>query len=193
MKHAILGWGSLLWDEGEYPLALGSEWTAAGLTLPLEFSRVSNSRKGALTLVLDPENGADCAVSFAVSSRRDLEDVICDLRSREGTVSRRIGFIDRVSGGQRANVHPASADRIHLWAEEHNLSSVVWTDLPSNFNDNGRGRFNLKAAEQYLQSQLDDEGARKAKEYIDRAPKEVQTPLRKYLESAEWWAMYGAT
>lgn len=192
MQHVILGWGSLLWDEGDYPLVLRSEWTAGGPTLPLEFSRVSDSRKGALTLVLDPETGAECAVSFAVSSRRHMEDVICDLRCREGTVSRRIGFIDLVSGAQRANVHPASADLIRHWAEKRNLSSVVWTDLPSNFDENGRGRFNVKAATTYLLS-LDAEGARKAKEYIDRAPPAIQTPLREHLQKTDWWATYGTT
>ncbi len=193
MTHAILGWGSLLWDEGDFPLPLDSKWSSAGLSLPLEFSRVSGTRSGALTLVIDPQNGADCEVSYAVSSRRNLEDVICDLRCREGTVVMRVGFIDRVSGGQRANVYPGSADLIRRWAEERNLSSVVWTDLHSNFEQDGRGSFSVRAAVKYLQTSLEAEGAKKAREYIDQAPQAVQTPLREYLNQSGWWATYGIT
>jgi len=194
MTHAILGWGSLLWDEGDLSIPLDSEWAAAaGLNLPLEFSRVSGTRSGALTLVIDPENGGECEVSYALSSRRNLEDVICDLRCREGTVVRRIGFIDRVSGRQRANIHPAIADLIRRWAEGHNLSSVVWTDLPSNFEQDRHESFSVEAASKYLQTSLDTEGASKAKEYIDRAPPAIQTPLRENLNQTDWWPTYGIT
>ena len=79
MMHAILGWGSLLWDSSTYPLKLSSEWLADGPVLPIEFSRVSQSRGGALTLVIDPEHGAECRTSYAISSRRRLDDVVCDL------------------------------------------------------------------------------------------------------------------
>ena len=193
MKHAVLGWGSLLWDKGGCPLPLSFEWVQGGLKMPLEFSRVSRSRNGALTLVIDPVNGSDCPVSFAISSRRDLDDVICDLRSREGTVLRRIGFIDRISGAQRANVHPPVADMIRIWAEERDLSSVVWTDLPSNFQEKVNYPFSVESAERYLRESLEEKGAKKAKEYIERAPKNIWTPLREHLENTEWWTTYGTT
>lgn len=192
MKHVILGWGSLLWDEGASPLPLRTEWNPAGPSLPLEFSRVSTTRHGALTLVVDPENGVNCSTSFALSSRELLDDAICDLRCREGTISRRIGFVDLVSGAQRSNVHPSLADVLRSWAEERGFSSVVWTDLPSNFDEDGRGPFSVEAAESYLRS-LDAQGQRCAKEYISRAPACVRTPLRDHVERAEWWATYGAT
>lgn len=192
MTHVILGWGSLLWDQGASPLPLRTEWHSEGPSLPLEFSRVSTTRQGALTLVVDPKNGADCSTSFAVSSRELLEDAIRDLRCREGTISKRIGFVDLVSGTQRSNVHPALADLVRSWAEERGFSSAVWTDLPSNFDEDHRGPFSVEAAEQHLRS-LGADGQRCAKEYIYRAPACVRTPLRDHVEGAEWWATYDAT
>jgi hypothetical protein len=67
---------------------------------------------------------------------------------------------------------------------------VVWTDLPSNFNENGRGPFSVETAERYLRG-LDADGARSAREYITLAPQCIRTPLRERVEGAEWWATYG--
>ena len=192
MKHMILGWGSLLWDETSFPLALSSNWDSEGPSLPLEFSRVSKTRNGALTLVIDPANGQECRSSFAESARRHLDDAICDLRCREGTVVRRIGFVDLISGAQRSNAYPALADTLRSWGEERGFASVVWTDLPSNFNEGDRGRFTVEAAAKYLRD-LGPEGASCARKYISRAPLSVHTPLREHVENAEWWPTYGAT
>lgn len=192
MTHVILGWGSLLWDEGSFPLNLNSEWASDGPLLPLEFSRVSNSRNGALTLVIDPNNGEDCRSSFAVSSRRLLDDVICDLRCREGTVLRRIGFVDLGSAAERSKVCPDLSGKLRQWAQERGFASVVWTDLPSNFNEDGRVQFSVEAASDYLRG-LDANGAPKAREYIERAPENVSTPLRRHVENSMWWSTYGAT
>ena len=191
MKHVILGWGSLLWDEGRFPLRLKSEWDSDGPSLPLEFSRVSQTRNGALTLVVDPGNGENCQSSFALLARKHLHDVICDLRCREGTVLRRIGFVDTVSDAQRSNVHSDLAGVLRNWAQERGFSSVVWTDLPSNFNKRDRGQFSVEAATRYLKG-LDTDGVRKAREYIKRAPESVSTPLRRHLEKFEWWFTHGA-
>ena len=192
MKHVILGWGSLLWDDGTFPVPRKSDWDPAGPSLPLEFSRVSKTHDGALTLVIDPKNGQECVSSFAESSRNLLNDAICDLRCREGTILQRIGFVDLVSGAQRSNVHPGLADVLRGWAQERGLASVVWTDLPSNFNECGRGLFSVEAAVKYLRG-LDAVGARRAREYITRARENILTPLRQHVEKAEWWATYGAT
>jgi len=191
MEHVLLGWGSLIWDEGDHPLKLASKWTEGGPKLPLEFSRVSESRSDALTLVIDPKNGVDCPTMYAVSERRSLDNVICDLRCREGTVIRRIGFVDLATGEQRANQHPAMASHVRGWAQSRGFGSVVWTDLPSNFDSDGRGSFGVDSALRHLQ-RLSSEGAVKAKQYITGAPTFVVTPLRTALERVEWWPDFGA-
>ena len=97
MKIAILGWGSLIWDKEsekgkEFDCWYESKWEQAkDLKLPLEFSRISTSRKKALTLVIDNENGTKCCVYYALSKLKRLEDTICNLQRREGTGYEDIG------------------------------------------------------------------------------------------------------
>jgi len=56
---AILGWGSLIYELGELESYVASDWKDGGPKLPIEFSRVSSSRDGALTLVIDEKNGVE--------------------------------------------------------------------------------------------------------------------------------------
>jgi hypothetical protein len=92
-RIALLGWGSLIWDKRPDFDKYHGEWLADGPILPLEFSRVSGeTRKRALTLVIDPDNGTNCTVQYAMSTRKDPDDAIADLRCREGTVMRCMGF-----------------------------------------------------------------------------------------------------
>jgi hypothetical protein len=58
--------------------------------------------------------------------------------------------------------------------------TVIWTALQSNFDD-----FTVERAVQYLRD-LPVRGNRKAKEYIENAPPEVDTPLRRYVSGVEW-------
>jgi hypothetical protein len=61
----ILGWGSLLWDRRAAFDEQRGEWQFDGPNLSLEFSRISKTRAGALTLVIDPINGERCSVAYA--------------------------------------------------------------------------------------------------------------------------------
>ena len=83
MKVAIFASGSLLWEKGH--LALANDWAPGGPGPPLEFSRVSSTRDGALTLVIDPKNGVEIPTYFAVSSHQNLDEAIHNLREREDT------------------------------------------------------------------------------------------------------------
>jgi hypothetical protein len=185
MKIAILGWGSLISEQRELPKVRG-DWVKEGPTLPIEFSRVSESRGCILTLVIDPENGDDVPTRFAVSSRRNLEDAICDLRTREGTVVHRIGYVDLVSGSQRSNVMPEAGDFIRQWALDNRFDAVVWTDLPSNFQEKVKKPFSVSNAVEYLYT-LSEDAAEDARKYISEAPEEIDTPLRQRLQSDPWF------
>jgi hypothetical protein len=68
---AILRWGSLLWDgqNNRYFDVLHGPWMFDGPELQLEFSRKSQTRSGALTLVIDSKHGASSRVAYAVSTR----------------------------------------------------------------------------------------------------------------------------
>ena len=184
MAIAILGWGSLLWDREKVEAKMFDEtcegqWDfAEGLELPLEFSRISESRGQALTLVIDSEHGTYCTVQYISSNRKDLNDAICDLRCREGTVRRHIGYW---SNDGRSSDHSYS-DRISEWANRENFDAVVWTALPSNYHREKGKTFSVANALCHLKA-LSPEGKRKAEEYMRKAPARIRTKLRDNVET----------
>lgn len=186
MRICILGWGSLFWENRPAFDSFHGAWQLDGPTLKLEFSRVSRkTRLGALTLVIDPANGAECRVAYADSTRKDPEDAICDLRNREDTVRNHIGFMfldgSRVQGGDET-----TRASIRAWASEKKIDVVVWTDLPGDFEQKTGKPFTLDAACTHLQG-LSPEGKAKAAEYVWRAPDFVVTPLRQRLQQEPWF------
>jgi len=175
-KIAILGWGSLLWDTRPSFLPFLSQcgpWFWDGPSLPLEFSRILKSRGGALTLVVDPENGTETIVSYCVSARTRPPDAIEDLRVREGPTRKEwIGSFRPPF--EQSRYFPA----IHTWASSHGFDDVVWTDLPPDFLGKP---FSAKAAVAYVEG-LDANGATMAREYLKQAPDFVRTPVRQALQ-----------
>ncbi len=180
MAHeiALLGWGSLLWDGGKSFDQTHGAWSSDGPTLRLEFSRVSASRGGALTLVIDPEHGAAVQVAWCLSHRASLPEAVDDMRRREGTTDRNVGRY-ATDGGQQCR-DPETFAAIRAWVTEHELDGAVWTDLRSNFRDVVGRPFSVAAAVQYLAG-LNADGRLKAVEYLRRAPDFVRTPLRDAL------------
>ncbi len=182
-RTAVLGWGSLLWDEDEEFDAWHGPWQDEGPVLRIEFSRISKKRSGALTLVIDPKNGAPTQVCWSISLRPTLDQAVEDLRLREETNQKRVGRYS-VSGDTNG-FDQASISLIEEWCRRRGLDGVVWTDLPSNFEERTHRQFSVDAAVQYLKT-LDCVAWAKAFEYIQNAPKSVQTPLRAaFLENAK--------
>ena len=176
MKIAILGWGSLIWDPRDLPRE--SFWERPGPSLPLEFSRVSMD--GRLTLVIDRDHGDDCETYYVVSPRADLKDAIEDLRSREGTPDKsNIGFVD-LQRDRHYGRKPEAVEVIRAWAQERQFTGVVWTDLKPNFSKQTGTSFSVDAAVAYLKS-LPLSARTRALKYIDNAPEEISTPVRREL------------
>jgi hypothetical protein len=180
MRIAILGWGSLLWEGGREFNELHNPWQHDGPCLKIEFSRVSKTRLGALTLVIDAKHGTPTTVAWCMSKREEVGCAIADLGRREGTAVENIGHLctneDAVTEDHR------EAERCILaWARMKRLNAVVWTALKSNFEDTVKIPFSVDAALVYI-STLGHAGKMKASEYVWRAPKFVQTPLRAALQ-----------
>jgi hypothetical protein len=179
----ILGWGSLLWEGGSEFDKRHALWRFDGPTLKIEFSRISTGRQGALTLVIDEQNGSSTTVAWCLSLRHSVEDAICDLRCRESTTVENIGYVR----GSREPDCPVPQDVITNWAREKNLDAVIWTALKSNFEKRTGTPFSVDVAVAYIKT-LDRCGKAKAVEYIWRAPKFVKTPVRSALEQEPWFA-----
>jgi hypothetical protein len=185
LKIAILGWGSLIWDERPEFDERHDGWLPGGPFLKLEFSRISQTRANALTLVIDEQNGEKCQVSYALSKRGNLDDVVCDLRCREGTVLKHIGYC--VIDDANRSGEPAIPGGVREWAKKKELDAVVWTGLPSNFQEQTGKNFSVSEALTHLKG-LCPEGKAKAAEYVWRAPDFIDTPLRRALEVEPWFA-----
>lgn len=182
MTIAILGWGSLIWDERtgeEFDKWCKGAWTPAeGLRLPLEFSRISKTRGNALTLVIDQDHGTECPVKYKTSKRKELNDVICDLRRREGTVWKHIGYCTK--DGQFS---PHFCwDRIFEWVKMANFDAVVWTALQSNYLIEKKETFSVEGAHVHLK-RLSSSGKREAAEYFRNAPMDIRTKLRDKVDA----------
>jgi len=107
---AILGWGSLLWEGGADFDRCHGVWRADGPTLSLELSRISSSRLGALTLVIDAEHGSPTTVAWSLSTRSRAEDAVADLSRREGCTRRDIACLDlAVEGPQSEGIVDVAA------------------------------------------------------------------------------------
>jgi len=180
MKIAVLAWGSLVWDKRT--LRIVGDWQPGGPVLPIEFSRISGD--GRLTLVIDPQNGAPVTTLFARSEFENLNDAIANLRERENNPpTDRIGYVNLVASTERdysRRHHPAACDVINAWAQAHDWQAVIWTALIPNFESNGRPSFSVSAAVAYVAS-LEGESKALALQYIQRAPAEVDTPVRRAI------------
>jgi hypothetical protein len=179
MKIAILAWGSLIWNKRE--LKIASDWNKDGVKLPIEFSRIS--KDGRLTLVIDEKYGTLIETYWAISDGSDIEKSIKNLRQREGTINKRIGFLNLVDKEKNSHLSDVLIESIEQWANENNISAVLWTDLPSNFKEKQGIDFSVENAIRYLKS-LDGEIKEKANRYIEESPKQTMTSLKKELSNA---------
>lgn len=181
MKIAVLGWGSLIWK----PLNLKVKgfWNTDGPLLPIEFARKSDD--GSLTLVLFPD-ADNVQTLWAYSSFDDLDQAIENLRDRERTSRKRIGYISIPDGSSNCQVVPQVLDRIRQWVEERELDAVIWTDLPSNFEEEELKEFFEDNVISYLKGLTGDE-LKAAEIYLKKAPDQVRTKIRPRIEEELGW------
>jgi len=188
MRIAILGWGSLLWEGGPDFDEQHEPWQYDGPELKIEFSRVSSSRLGALTLVIDDQCGSPTTVAWCLSKRQSIEDGICDLRSREGSTVENVGRIRLDEQHSLPMSPPAARNSIIVWARDKKLDAVIWTALRSNFaNAAKQPSISADAAIAYVKT-LSAAGKAQAAEYVWRAPDFVRTPVRSALQQEPWFA-----
>lgn len=185
MQIGFLGWGSLIWDRRPTFDAKVGPWANDGPVLPVEFCRISSSRKGALVLVIERALGTAVPVLHALSLRDDPADALADLRAREGTSMQNIGFVNLLTGKQRGR-YPEVVATIKAWAKQRDIEVVAWTDLASNFKSKKSVDFTNEAALAHLKS-LGKAGLREAVIYIVKAPEQVDTKLRQWLANVQWF------
>jgi len=175
LKIVYLGWGSLIWNPSN--LKTKGEWYTDGPLLPVEFARIS--RDGRLTLVLYPGT-KKLPVLWIYSEIDNLNDTIKDFKAREGTVESWIGYFSIRENKYNCNIVPNILEDIRSWAIDKNVDSVIWTDLPSNFEEKTAEKLNADNVIKYLVN-LPDNEKQIARKYIEKAPIQIMTPIRKEI------------
>jgi hypothetical protein len=188
LKIAVLAWGSLVWDPRD--LKTTATFGPNGPLLPVEFCRISAD--GRLTLAIDETFGAVCTTYSAESALDVLDQAIENLRVREATNAREVGFSEPASGRQSkiaTERHPQVVASVAAWAESNGYDAAIWTALKTNFDEWGKAcePFSVTAAIRYLETLEEKDAAAfdRALEYIRKAPPEVETPVRD--EIAKRW------
>lgn len=175
----ILGWGSLIWRQGE--LKTKGDWLQDGPTLPIEFSRISQN--GRLTLVIDEQNGAPVQTRWIRSGYETLAEAITNLQQREGSPNAKaVGFADLRENRRSPTAierHNKSVEIISEWGRHKGADAVIWTAISPRWPLHGT--FGVEAAARYA-AELGEPLRSEAHEYIRRAPVEVVTPVRTRFE-----------
>ena len=189
MKIAVLGWGSLVWNPKRESVALNisdDKWFLDGPELPVEFARISKNKR--LTLVLFPAR-EKVTVLWAIMASNNLDEAIYNLREVEeipASSQDKIGYVNLRSGRQRSSVVSDIADEIRQWGYMKKVEAVVWTDLPSNFEKETGTVFTDDNVISYLEN-LPNHSKKNAEEYVRRAPRQIRTGLRSYIERELGW------
>ncbi len=170
-RIAVIGWGSLVWDPCELKLADG-RWHKDGPKLPVEFARVSQGDR--LTLVITPGAGLQTTL-WAYSACETLAEAKADLVEREKTREQYVGALR--DGWEGANV---TEQGIARWLKGEGLDGVVWTALPPQAQNGAKRALTTEEAVDYVRS-LEGDTFKLAKEYVENAPPQIDTPIRRAL------------
>ncbi|MDM1454880.1 hypothetical protein [Myroides odoratimimus] len=182
MKIAILGWGSLIWDPKKLDFNEQIGWNVNGPQLPIEFARISGD--GRLTLVIT-EHGTFIPTLYAISKSNNFEKAIENLKSREGTSSKYIGWYNRNS----TIFYPEDflfKENIKSWIIETDIDFVMWTNLPEKWITKTKKEINPKERITYLK-ELNSDVKEIAKEYIQKTPEQIQTKYRQLIKEELKW------
>ena len=186
MSIAIIAYGSLIWDEDNLAPHISGGWRErAGPRLPVEFSRISVKRSGALVLTIDEQAGHRVATHVTRSTRDELPAAARDLARRERSPLSAIGMVRK--GLPPVNCRPAIGRIVHDWLlAQGEFDAAIWVNLPANFERRTGRRFDPAAGLAWLR-RLSGEQLREAWRYITFAPPASDTPFRRYLRADPWW------
>ena len=144
LSICVLGFGSLL--EHQYSdatcaeLQVSTPFAPTGFCLPINLTQIVG--KGGpyehLSLVIDSDAPTNEPVYYAVHKFKSLSHAIRNLKERENTKTKNIGYFNVNNGRFRARVHeilPTLKD----FCIKNYFDAVIWTDSAPNF------RFNAKS------------------------------------------------
>lgn len=173
-----LGWGSLIWDPRTLPM--DGPWASDGPAIPVDFSRQSGD--GRLTLVVDSEH-APVGSLWTVLSCTTVRQAVEALRVREGIASNRVEWVGCWEAGE---AEPSAIPGLPDWAAARGVRAAVWTALPSRFRGRNGEKPSPREAVAYLRG-LTGHAMGRAREYVQMAPRQVDTLIRRRVEADLGW------
>jgi hypothetical protein len=173
-----IAWGSLLWNFKS--LKIDTEWTKSNIKFPLNFSRISDSGHGRLTLVID-KTGEMNNVYYAKTSLSNLNTAIQKLKMREKTSNKNIGFINIASNTFRTSLlDDKKIQELVNFAKKNKIDGLIWTEIPSNFETVFGKPYSKENAIEYIESKHENKRVyNKILEYIflSKIYGNIKTPL----------------
>jgi len=181
VRIAVLAWGSLVWqpcnDHGE--LSTAGDWQTDGPGLPIEFARISSD--GRLTLIVTPGYPHSSRVLWTISGLDDLDAAVANLAARETNAP--LDSIHGIGSGRTlGSPHPSVVEVVSAWlGGKPHIDAAVWTGLGPG-NGWPAGGWSPERAADHLAS-LQGTAREVAIEYIRRAPRQIDTPVRRALQA----------
>jgi hypothetical protein len=173
-----IAWGSLLWNFKS--LKIETEWTKSNIKFPLNFSRISDSGHGRLTLVID-KTGEMNNVYYARTSFSNLNTAIQKLKTREKTSNKNIGFINIASDTFRTSLlDNKKIQELVSFAKKNKIDGLVWTEISPNFEEVFGKPYSKENAIEYIESKHENKKLyNKILEYIflSKIYGNIKTPL----------------
>ena len=173
-----ISWGSLLWNFKS--LKIETEWTKSNIKFPLNFSRISDSGQGRLTLAID-KTGEMNNVYYARTSFSNLNTAIQKLKMREKTSTKNIGFINIESNTFRTSrLDDKKIHELISFAKKNNIGGLIWTEIPPNFEEAFGKPYSKENAIEYIESKHENKKLyNKILEYIflSKIYGNIKTPL----------------
>lgn len=138
-----------------------------------------------------PNNDSEIQTLYIFSKCQDLDEAILDLAVREGCGKSKIGFYNKreklFSDNFSAAKFQKQRNEIIKWINNKDIDAVLWTNLSANYYDKlNLEKFTPFDAVSYLKY-LTSETKVKAEEYIRKAPKVIDTPIRQEIENQLGW------
>lgn len=179
LRIACLAWGSLVWDPRELPVR--RVWFNDGPFAPIEFSRQSDD--GRITLVID-EKAEPIRLLWAHMISTSVEDAQKALREREGIAAK--DWFSRIGCWKTGDSPPRDIPELPQWAEAQRLDAVVWTRLAPKFGNENRS----PSAEEVIAylSRLVGTVRDHARQYVELAPRQIDTAYRRQIEATIGWS-----
>jgi hypothetical protein len=174
----VIGYGSLMNDEGNLRGVLKGAWMNGQLKVPLGLYRLSQGRYS-LTRVIDPRASLEETRVCLFQPGVGINAAIKALREREGISESKKGLISYINfnNGTSRYICPEAFEIIYAWGQRMGFKALVWTELPANIDFQGHKRSvvieeKLMADRVLLQN---------TKAYIRLIPEEMRSALEKRI------------